>query len=104
MPNESALARVQRAASYGQIRTTTHGRERMSERGVLAEDVKKAIRSATRAIEQPAEPPRDGRPGRGPRVRLEGGTDTDGDPLTVVVAEEREGLRVVTVLQGKEEE
>ena len=98
MPNESALTRVQRAAGYGQIRTTTHARERMSERGVLAEDVKKAIRSAIRAIEQPATPPQDGHPGQGPTVRLEGGTDTDGDPLTVVLAEERDGLRVVTVL------
>ncbi len=84
---DELLARIQNAARYGRIRTGNHSRESMSKRGASAEDVKRAILSATRAINQPEKG----------AVRLEGGKDRDGDELTVVVAEDREGLRVVTI-------
>jgi hypothetical protein len=84
---DELLERIQKAARYGRVRPQKHARESMSDRGASAEDVKKAILSATVAIDQPDEK----------TVRLEGGQDTDGDELKVVVAEDREGLRVVTV-------
>jgi hypothetical protein len=85
---DELLARVQRAAKLGDTITTKHARERMNSRGALAADVQRAILTATVAIEQPAEQ----------TIRLEGGTDTDGDSLTVVVAEDPRGLRIVTVM------
>ena len=85
------LERVQKAARYGDIITTKHGRARMSERGVSAEDVKRAILTATSAQEQREE--------QGDiRIRLEGGRDIDGGSLTVVVAEDQRGLRLVSVM------
>jgi hypothetical protein len=87
------LERVQRAAKYGPIHVSrVHGRERTNERSARAEDVRTAILSATSAIDQPNKD----RPDQGV-VRIEGGVDTDGDPLTVVVAETSYGLRIVTV-------
>jgi hypothetical protein len=85
---EALLKRVQLAARLGDLITTRHSRERMSSRGASAADIKRAILSATIAIDQPEEQ----------TIRLEGGTDTDGDDLKVVVAEDRRGLRIVTVL------
>lgn len=85
---DELLCRVQLAAKLGEIKTTKHGRERMCDRGVTAADVVHAISTATDAREQPEEQ----------TIRLEGGTDIDGDKLTVVVAEYSRGLRIVTVL------
>ncbi len=95
---DPVLARIQLAAKLGVLRTTKHSRERMGERSVTAEDVREAILTSTRVIEQLDEEKRD-EDGE-PRVqfRLEGGTDIDGEPLKVVVAEEPRGLRLVTVM------
>ena len=85
---DDLLSRVQLAAKLGAVNTTNHSRERMSERGVTAADVVHAISTATVAKEQQEEQ----------TIRLEGGTDTDGESLTVVVAEHSRGLRLVTVM------
>jgi len=85
---DDLLTRVQRAAKIGEIIIKRHCRDRMSERNVSAEDVKRAILSATTAIDQPKEK----------TIKLEGGKDIDGDDLKVVVAEDRRGLRIVTVM------
>jgi hypothetical protein len=85
---DDLLARLQLAAKLGQVTTTKHARDRMGERGATAADVARAIATATSATEQ----------AEGQTVRLEGGTDTDGDSLTVVVAEHPRGLRIVTVM------
>jgi hypothetical protein len=58
----------------------------MAERNASAENVRAALLSAKVAKLQA-----DG------AVRLEGGTDRDGDELTVVVSEQDYGLRIVTV-------
>ena len=85
---DDLLSRVQLAAKLGSVNTTGHSRQRMRERGVTAADVIQAISTATVAKEQPEEQ----------TIRLEGGGDTDGVGLTVVVAEHSRGLRLVTVL------
>jgi hypothetical protein len=84
------LARIQKAAAHGETRPSKHARESMSLRGVSAEDVRQALRSATKAIFQSDTN----------TIRLEGGKDTDGDYLTVVVSEQPFGLRVVTVFDA----
>jgi hypothetical protein len=59
----------------------------MQERSAEPGDVKNAILTAAVAIEQEEN-----------AVRLEGGTDLDGDSLTVVVREIQPGLFIITVL------
>jgi len=86
--SDELLKRVQQAARLGALITTKHNRERMSSRGASAEDVKHAILSATSATEQADRK----------TIRLEGGTDIDGEDLKVVVAEDPRGLRIVTVM------
>lgn len=81
-----ALSAIHRAARYGRIVPTAHARERMDERGAQARDVKKAILTATTALDQ----------GDG-SYRLEGGCDLDGDALVVVVREIQPGLLVITI-------
>jgi hypothetical protein len=82
------LERIQHAARHGQIHVSrVHGRERANERNARAQDIRAAILCATSAIDQPDQG----------TVRIEGGVDTDGDSLTVVVAEASYGLKVVTV-------
>jgi hypothetical protein len=88
MAGEALLEEVKRAARYGQILTSRHARDRLEERSVSAAEVSGAIATATKAIEQPETE----------TIRLEGGTDADGLELTVVVAMDRRGLRLVTVL------
>jgi hypothetical protein len=63
----------------------------MLDRGAQPSDVKRAVVTALRAVEQLGDE-------QGPAFRLEGGTDLDGDPLVVVVREIQPGLFVITVL------
>lgn len=83
---DDLLARVQKAARYGEIRPSQHARHQMLERDASAENVRAALLSASIAKLQ-----------AGGTVRLEGGSDRDGDALIVVVTEQDYGLRVVTV-------
>ena len=80
------LTRIHHAARYGRIILSLHAQEEAEEAGARWADIKSAILTATVAKEQ-AEG----------RVRLEGGTDLEGEPLTVVVREVQPGLLVVTV-------
>ncbi|MGD0678725.1 MAG: DUF4258 domain-containing protein [Polyangiaceae bacterium] len=83
---DDLLARIQRATRHGEVRPSKHARQQMAERNASAENVRAALLSAKVAKLQA-----DG------AVRLEGGTDRDGDELTVVVSEQDYGLRIVTV-------
>jgi hypothetical protein len=65
------LENIQHASRHGRVLLTRHAEH--------------AIRSATRAVAE------------GDKVRLEGGTDLDGDALVVVVREIQCGLKVITV-------
>ena len=84
--NAELLRSVQQDARIGRVTLTKHAREEMAEASALAPDVERAIRTATTIIQQP-----DG------CLRLEGGSDTDGDSLIVVVKQIQSGLLVVTV-------
>jgi hypothetical protein len=79
------LERIQHAARHGRVLLTRHAEDEASNAKVQARDIGHAIRSATRAVVQ------------GDKVRLEGGTDLDGDALVVVVREIQCGLKVITV-------
>jgi hypothetical protein len=81
------LAQVKHAAERGQITTVDHSRKRMAGRGVFPADVTKAIATAKVAYLDKKQA----------TVRLEGGTDVDGDDLTVVVAQDGHSWRLVTV-------
>lgn len=89
MPQKSdeLLDRIKKAARLGQVITTKHARDEMEAARASAKSVEHAIQTATKAIER----------NDNGTVRLEGGTDIDGDELTVVVAEDPRGLRLVTV-------
>lgn len=80
------LARSQRAARYGRVILSDHAQEEADNANVQARDIEHAIRTATSVLAQEES-----------KFRLEGGTDLDGVPLTVVVREIQAGLRVVTV-------
>jgi hypothetical protein len=80
------LARIQQAARYGRVILTRHAEEEAENANVQARDIENAIRTATVAMEQEQR-----------KFRLEGGTDLDGDSLTVVIREIQPGLLVVTV-------
>lgn len=83
----AVLDDVRRATRYGRILLSNHAEERCEERGVRAGDIRHALLSATSAI-----------PGDRPdRWVISGGTDIDGDPLTLVVRLIQPGLYVVTV-------
>jgi Domain of unknown function (DUF4258) len=84
----SLLAEIHRAARYGQIMPSRHARERMEERNVSAEELWNAIKGATAASPEPGTD----------KIRLEGGTDADGDEVKVIVALHPRGLRVITVM------
>lgn len=86
MSNDGALARIKHAARFGRVIPSAHARLRMGERHAQAGDVMNAIRTATVAIHEEET-----------KYRLEGGVDTDGDALGVVVAEIQPGLYVVTL-------
>jgi len=79
------LEAIQHACRYGRVVMTGHAVDEAENAHVQARDIQHAIRSATRAVVQ------------GSKVRLEGGTDLDGDGLVVVVCEIQCGLKVVTV-------
>jgi hypothetical protein len=86
MSNDGALNRIQHAARFGRVIPSAHARQRMALRGAQAGDVMNAIRTATVAIHEGET-----------KYRLEGGIDTDGDALVVVVAEVQPGLYVITI-------
>ena len=79
-----ALATIRRMVRRGDVRLTQHAHDRMDERGVEPEDVCNALVTATGAT---PEPERD-------RWKVTGGTDLDGDGLTVVVAIEADVIIV----------
>jgi hypothetical protein len=81
-----ALARLQRAASYGRVVLSPHAHAEADNANVQAKDIQHAIRTATVALAQ-----------GGGKFRLEGGTDLDGERLVVVVRVVRPGLLVITV-------
>ncbi len=80
------LARIQKAARYGLIKLSDHGRDEADNARAQAGDIRSAILTASRAVVQEQG-----------KVRLEGGTDLDGEPLVVVVRETHYGLWLVTV-------
>jgi hypothetical protein len=86
MSNGDALTRIQHAARFGRVIPSAHARQRMAVRGAQARDVMNAIRTATSALHEGET-----------KYRLEGGVDTDGDGLVVVVAEVQPGLYVITL-------
>jgi hypothetical protein len=79
------LDAIQHACRYGRVIGRGHAADEAENAQVQARDIEHAIRSATRAVVQ------------GSKVRLEGGTDLDGDELVVVVCEIQCGLKVITV-------
>lgn len=81
-----ALARAQQAARLWQVRLRIYARDRAKERNTRAPDIRNAILTAAQAIWCPNEG----------TWRLEGGTDIDGDGLTVVVAIDGYEVRLVT--------
>jgi hypothetical protein len=83
--NDACLARIHQAARLGRIILRAHANTEARNGNAQAHDMRHAIRTATRAIVQ------------GVKVRLEGGTDIDGDGLVVVVREVHCGLVVITV-------
>lgn len=83
---DEALRRVNEAGRLNRFNTAgSHVRERMSERGVTMRCIARALRCATKAEFQPNS-----------RWKISGGTDIDNDPLTVIVAIQRDVL-VVTL-------
>ncbi len=76
MTGTEALAEAKRLAAGNQVMFRQHARDRMNERGATVRDVINAIITATIATYQA--PPRD-------NWKLTGGTDRDGDSMTVIV-------------------
>jgi hypothetical protein len=83
----AALEEIQRAATYGRILLSSHAEERCEERGVRAADIRRALLTSTAANVGD----------RPDRWVVDGGTDIDGDALTLVVRLVQPGLYVVTV-------
>jgi hypothetical protein len=75
MTSQEALSAARAAAERGALVYTKHARDEMQEANANREDVKCALRTATVAKENP--PP-------DTKWRFEGGTDLDGEELTVV--------------------
>jgi hypothetical protein len=80
-----ALETAHRAGATGQFFVSIHARERQGERTAHRADIREALRTTTKAKLQENE-----------RWRLDGGTDLDGDDLTLIVVFEA-GVIVVTV-------
>lgn len=81
------LASARIAGKLRRFRTAEpHVRQRMVERGVTLKCLARALQTATTAHYQPDSG----------RWRLDGGVDSDGDALTLVV-EVRDGVLVVTL-------
>jgi hypothetical protein len=68
------------------IKLTDHCQDEADNARAQAKDVRHASLSASSVIVQPEG-----------KIRLEGGSDLDGEPLIVVVRETQYGLRVITV-------
>lgn len=75
MNSSDALREAARAAFANQFEVSKHGLERMAERGATREDICRAMRSATLAVEQEHQR----------KWRLEGGQDLEGEALIVVI-------------------
>jgi hypothetical protein len=84
MTNQRALEDIRGYAAARRIRVTSHGRRRMSERGVTYADLRHGLMNAT-ACEQ----------GASDRWNVES-TDVSGEPMTAVILF-WDGLLVVTV-------
>jgi hypothetical protein len=69
-----ALADIQGLAWLGRISISRHADQRMDERGATFDDVRQALVSATTCQAQPAS-----------RWKVQGGSDCDGDELTMIV-------------------
>lgn len=85
MTGSEALKIIRAAARFGRLVYTRHAYERMAERNAAAEDVERAIQTATTCMKQPAG-----------TWKVSGGRDRDGDALDVVCAV-AEGVVVVTL-------
>ena len=84
---EQALEIAKGAARTRQAAMTVHALQKMRERNVHANDVRSAILTATTITWRDDDE----------SWRLEGGTDIDGDPLTVALTINGAQVRVVTV-------
>ena len=82
---ERALEEARRVGRLGQFGLSRHAIERMEERNVTRRDIGHALTRATAATED------------GERWRLAGGSDLEGDPLTVVLVFVGGGF-IVTVM------
>jgi len=76
MTPTEALERAREDAKMGRVDRGPHARQRMKERNVQVEDVRRAMMSATKAAHDR----------ENDTWKLTGGKDVDGDGLTVVVA------------------
>lgn len=90
IPTESPGEILVIARSAGQLRRfrtkEPHVRQRLSERGATIKCLARALQTAKTAMYQQ----------ENGRWRLEGGVDTDGDDLTLII-EVRDGVLVVTL-------
>ena len=86
MKHQDALIVAARAAFANQFEVSRHALERMAERSATREDICRALRSATTAVEQEHDR----------KWRLEGGQDLDGEALIVVIVFTGAGI-VVTL-------
>lgn len=85
MTATEALAEIKAKAAGGQVRFTAHAYLRMRDRSATARDVVRALVTATRASEDGVS-----------KYKVSGGSDLDGDDLTVIVVLEADVL-VVTL-------
>ena len=90
MTPDEALMLAKVAASQDRLVYTQHAKqERMPARGLLPDDVRRAVMTAARAR---PDPPSD------TKYRFEGGVDVDGDAVVAVVGVfVPDGVRVITV-------
>lgn len=85
MKPDEALRRAALAGRLGRFEVSKHAKERMEQRNVRRGDIADALVTAKHATLE-----------MGTRFRLDGGTDRDGDPLSLVVALEGDCV-IVTV-------
>jgi len=90
MDAKQALDAAKTASAQRRVRVSRHGREQMECRCASWADVLEAVFTATSAIYDPGDPPRE-------KWRFEGGRDVDGDGLVLVVEFTDGEARVVTV-------
>ena len=75
MSDAKALAEIKRLVQLGRVLFTGHARQRMADRGATVRDVLNALDTATDVTWQLDRQ----------NWRVQGGTDLDGDDLTVIV-------------------